>query len=50
MTRIKHRRRLMTLLQQLAPMQRRLRDQRIIIIRPKHPARLQRADDLRDRL
>ena len=49
MTRGVHGRRLVRLLQQLGPMQRRLGNQRIIPIHLKHPRPLQRPNDQRDR-
>ena len=50
MTCIKDRGRLMTLFQELTPMQRSLRDQSIIIIRPKNATCLKSTDNPRDRL
>lgn len=50
MARRQHRRRLMALFQQLAPMQRRLCNQRIVIIVSKHPTRLQARNDADDSL
>ena len=50
MTRKQYRRSLMTLLEQFTPMERRLGNQRIVIIRPKDSARLKRTDYPCDRL
>jgi len=50
MTSIKHRVRLHRFLQQPVPMQRRLGDQRIVVIASKDPRPLERANDDRDGL
>lgn len=50
MTSIKHRVRLHRFLQQPVPMQRRLGDQRIVVVASKHPRPLQRPNDDRDGL
>lgn len=50
MTRQRHCRRLLPLLQQLCPVQRRLRNEGVIVVGSKHARRLQRPDDERDRL
>lgn len=50
MTRSEHGRRLMSLLQQLAPMQRRLGNEGIVIIIPKHSTGLQTTDNPNNRL
>lgn len=45
-----HCRRLVRLLEQLGAVQRRLRDERIVVVRAEHPRTLEGADDERDRL
>jgi hypothetical protein len=50
MTSIQDRRGLMTLFQQLATVERSFRNQRIVIIRPKHSTRLESRYDTRNRL